>query len=110
MQLPQPDSNVVTAVRSGAAWFEKTQIKDKVFKNTGAEGRKLLDAPGGEPLWSRYYQIGTDEPIFGDRDQTIHDDVNEISQERRKGYGWFNSSGGSLLKTYAKWEKSHPKP
>jgi len=109
MQLPQPDANVVTAVHAAAAWFEKTKIEGKVFKNTGAEGRKLLDAPGGGPIWSRYYQIGTDEPIFGDRDQSIHDDVNEISQERRKGYGWFNSSGSGLLKAYAKWAKLHPK-
>ncbi len=39
-----------------------------------------------QPLWPRYDQIGTDKPIFGDRDKTIRDDVNEISRERRNGY------------------------
>lgn len=110
MELPQPDASVVAAVHAAASWFEQTQIKDKAFKNVGSEGRKLLDAPGGGPIWARYYAIGTNEPIYGDRDKTIHDDVNEISPERRKGYGWFNSSGTGVLKAYAKWAKLHPQP
>ncbi len=69
-----------------------------------------MDAPGNGPIWSRYYQIGSNEPIFGDRDKTIHDDVNEISPERRKGYGWFNDSGKLVLQHYAKWAKAHPAP
>jgi PelA/Pel-15E family pectate lyase len=108
MQLPKPDARVVAAVHAAAAWFEKTKIQDRVFKSAGREGRKLLDSPGSGPLWSRYYEIGTDQPIFGDRDQTIHDDVNEISRERRVGYGWFKDSGKRVLEHYAKWAKQHP--
>jgi PelA/Pel-15E family pectate lyase len=108
MQLPQPDSNVVVAVHAAAAWFEKTKIEGKTFKNTGSEGRKLVDAAQGGPIWARYYQIGTDELLFGDRDQTIHDDVNEISRERRAGYAWFTDSGKRVLEHYAKWAKLHP--
>jgi PelA/Pel-15E family pectate lyase len=108
MQLPNPDANVVAAVHAAAAWFEKTKIEGKTFTSTGSEGRKLLDAPGGGPIWARYYQIETDEPIFGDRDKTIHDDVNEISKERRAGYAWFTDSGKRVLEQYAKWAKEHP--
>ena len=33
---------------------------------------------------ARYYEIGTDRfRIFGDRDKTIHDHLNEFSDERR---------------------------
>ncbi len=109
MQLPKPDSNIVSAVHAAAAWFEKTKIEGKEFKSSGLAGRTLHDAPGAEPLWSRYYEIGTDKPVFGDRDQTIHDDVNEISRERRKGYGWFRDSGKSVLQQYAKWATAIPK-
>ena len=110
LQLPNPDSNVVTAVHAAAAWFEKTKIEGKEFKSEGSLGRTLHAAPGAGPLWSRYYEVGTDKPIFGDRDQSIHDDVNEISRERRKGYGWFKDTGKRIAQHYAKWVKLHPRP
>ena len=109
LQLPNPDSNVVTAVHAAAAWFEKTKIMGKEFKSLGKDGRTLHAAPGAGPIWSRYYEIGTDKPIFGDRDQSIHDDVNEISRERRKGYGWFKDTGKRVAQHYAKWVKLHPR-
>lgn len=108
MQLPAPDSNIVAAVRAGMEWFEKTKIMDKAFKSSGSAGRNLVDAPGSGPLWARYYQVGTDEPIFGDRDKSIHDDVNEISKERRKGYAWFGDSPKNALKQYVKWAAQNP--
>ena len=108
MQLPDPSSNAVVAVHAAAAWFAKTKIEGKAFKNTGPEGRLLVDQPGGGPLWSRYYGIETDKPIFGDRDRSIHDDVNEISRERRQGYGWFNDTGKRVLTQHAEWSRSHP--
>jgi PelA/Pel-15E family pectate lyase len=108
MQVPKPDSNVVAAVHAAAAWFEKTKIEGKAFRVVGKESRKLVDAPGAGPIWARYYEVGTDKPIFGDRDKSIHDDVNELSRERRKGYGWFKDTAKRLLQHYAKWAKAHP--
>jgi len=108
MRLPSPGTNEVAAVHAACAWFEKTKIEGWVYKSQGAEGRKLTAAPGSGPLWSRYYEIGTDKPIFGDRDKTIHDDVNEISKERRKGYGWFRDTPKRVLEHYAKWAQVHP--
>jgi PelA/Pel-15E family pectate lyase len=108
MQLPNPGSHVVAAVHAACAWFEKTKIEGKPFRVVGSESRKLVDAPGSGPIWSRYYEIGTDRPIFGDRDKTIHDDVNEISRERRKGYGWFKDTAKRVLAHYVKWAKAHP--
>ena len=108
MQLPEPGSNVVTAVRSAVAWFEKTEVNNVVFKGTGKEGRKLIPSPGAGPLWARYYEIGSDRPIFGDRDKSIHDDVNEISRERRKGYAWYNNKAKRVLEHYRRWNQEHP--
>ncbi|HZL77965.1 MAG TPA: pectate lyase [Candidatus Limnocylindrales bacterium] len=108
MQLPEPAANEVAAVHAAAAWFEKTKIEGKAFKSSDSDGRKLSAAPGSGPIWARYYEIGTDRPIFGDRDKTIHDDVNEISRERRMGYGWFNDTAKQVAQHYAKWAKLHP--
>jgi PelA/Pel-15E family pectate lyase len=108
MQLPEPNSKEVAAVHAAVAWFEKTKIEGKAFRVVGTESRKLVDAPGSGPIWARYYEIGTDRPIFGDRDKTIHDDVNEISRERRQGYSWFRDTPKRVLEHYTKWAKLHP--
>jgi len=108
MELPDPNAKIVTAVHEAAAWLEKAEIHDFVFKRVGEDGRELVPTPGAEPLWARYYQIGTDRPIFGDRDKTIHSDVSEISKERRNGYSWFSAKPMRALDRYALWKEAHP--
>ena len=115
MQLPDPTPAEVAAVHAAAAWFTKVEIDGYRFGSgdfradrSSPEGRKLVAAAGAGPIWSRYYQIGTDMPIFGDRDKTIHDDVNDLSRERRNGYSWFNTGGVALLDQYKTWAASHP--
>jgi PelA/Pel-15E family pectate lyase len=117
MSLPQPTPAEVAGAHAAAAWFTKTEIfgfrygsGDFRGDRTNPDGRRLVAVAGAGPIWSRYYQIGTDKPIFGDRDKTIHDDVNEISRERRNGYSWYNAAGVALLGDYKTWARSHPKP
>ena len=107
MELPDPGTNVVAAVRAAVAWFDKTKMKDVAFKSTGAAGRKLIAAPGAGLTWARYYELGTDRPIFGERDKTIHDTVDDLSAERRKGYGWFQDTPKRVLQHYARWVTKH---
>jgi PelA/Pel-15E family pectate lyase len=106
MTLPKPSPRVVAAVHDAVAWYEKNKIHDVAYKRTD-EGRRLVAAPGNGPIWARYYEIGTDRPIFGDRDKTIHDDVNEISLERRTGYSWYGDAAAQALKQYAPWSQTH---
>ena len=108
MKSPNPDAKTVTAVHAAAAWFEKTGLRDLAFKTVGEDGRQLVPEPGGNRIWARYYEIGSDRPLFGDRDKTIHDTLNEISKERRNGYGWFNSTPLRALQIYAAWKEEHP--
>lgn len=117
MQLPDPTLAEVQAVHAAAGWFTRVEIFGHRFGSgdfradrASPEGRKLVAVVGAGPIWSRYYQIGTDEPIFGDRDKTIHDDVNELSRERRNGYSWFNSEGVPLLAEYKTWAQAHSAP
>jgi PelA/Pel-15E family pectate lyase len=63
---------------------------------------------GAGPIWARHYQIHTDTPIFGDRDKTIHDSVNDLSKERRNGYSWFGAGPKRALDRYEPWAKEHP--
>lgn len=105
--LPHPSREEQRSVRSAAAWFEKAEIYGQSWQRT-AEGRKLVPSPGAGPIWARYVQIGSDRPIFGDRDKSIHDDVNELSAERRNGYRWYSGDPLRMLARFKTWEEEHP--
>lgn len=117
MQLPNPTPAETAAVHAAAAWTSKVAISGFRFGSgdfradrSSPDGRKLVAVAGAGPIWARYYQTGTGKPIFGDRDKTIHDDVNDLSRERRNGYAWFNTQGAAVLAQYKNWAQTHPKP
>ena len=105
--LPHPSAAQQRAIRAAAAWFKTTAIYGQVYTRT-PQGRGLVPTPGAGPLWARYYQIDTDKPIFGDRDKSIHDNVNDLSPERRNGYSWFGAEPQRALDRYAKWSLQYP--
>ena len=110
MRLPSPDSNVVGAVRAAAEWCKRTEIRDKAYRRTADDGFRIISAPGSGPLWARYYEPGSDRPIFGDRDKTIHDTLDEISRERRDGYAWYTDAPGTALKRFVRWNEINRNP
>jgi hypothetical protein len=108
MELPKPSAAVVRSIDAAAAWFEAHKIMGFVYsggRNTPG-GRALHATPGAGPIWARYYSLTTGKPIFGDRDKTIHDDVAELSLERRNGYGWYGAEPAKALREYAEWRKA----
>jgi PelA/Pel-15E family pectate lyase len=107
MALPNPSPAEKTAINSGVAWLKKVAINDMAWRPTPS-GRDLVAAPGSGLIWARYYQIGTDKPLFGDRDKSIHDKVTEISLERRNGYAWYGIAPRETLKQYDSWRAAHP--
>lgn len=115
MKFQNPTPQATAAVRDAAAWFKEVEIfgyrygsGNFLADRRSPAGRKLEKDPGAGPIWARFYQIGTNKPIFGDRDKTIHDDVNDLSRERRNGYAWYNDQGIAVLAQFEAWEKSHP--
>ena len=109
MSLDRPSPAVVRSVDAAAAWFEAHRVMGYTWSGgrDTAGGRKLTNAPGAGPLWARYYSLTTGKPIFGDRDKTIHDDVMEVSLERRNGYAWYGSGQEKTLQAYAEWKSAH---
>jgi PelA/Pel-15E family pectate lyase len=90
MDQPNPTPAVRRAIDAGIAWLKARAIRGYAWERVSpAEGRKLFPRPGAGPLWSRNYDLVTQQPIFGDKDQRIHDDVNNISIGRRNGYNWY---------------------
>jgi len=54
-------------------------------------------------LWARMYEPGTNRPIFGDRDRTVHYVYDELSSERKNGYGWYGTWPESALTEFKTW-------
>jgi len=106
MSLPKPTPAVVHSVDAAAAWFEASKVMGYGWVGERrSPSRKFVPVAGAGPLWARYYSLTTGKPIFGDRDKTIHDDVNELSAERLNGYGWYGAAPEKALKEYAEWKK-----
>ncbi|MFT7772074.1 MAG: pectate lyase [Herbaspirillum sp.] len=104
MSLPHPAPAVVEAVHAGIATLKGLAVRDRAWVRVDeALGRRLVEQPGAGPLWARYYDAGTLKPVFGDRDKSLHDDVNDISLERRNGYAWWGTWPVKTLAAYEAW-------
>jgi PelA/Pel-15E family pectate lyase len=107
MDLPHPTAAEQQSIRAGITWLHKTAIYGQKWEPS-PQGRELVAAPEAGPIWARYYEIGSDRPIFGDRDKTIHADVNELSRERRNGYNWYSAEATRALGRFTAWSDEHP--
>ncbi len=112
MSLPNPSKELVASIQAGVAWLKGAAIYG--FEYSGgrgvAGGRRLVAKEGAGPIWSRYYSIPAQKPLFGDRDKTLHDDVNDLSLERRNGYAWFSNGEQKTIDDYAAWAKANGVP
>jgi PelA/Pel-15E family pectate lyase len=115
MGIDRPDRRVIESIRAAVAWLEtakltgikQIEIKDASLPN-GFDRVIVADepAPSAGPLWARFYEIGSNRPIFCGRDGIIKYSLAEIEHERRIGYNWYTSAPASLLaKDYPAWEK-----
>ncbi|HEX8137021.1 MAG TPA: pectate lyase [Pyrinomonadaceae bacterium] len=112
MGIDRPSQQVIEAVEAAVAWFEKAKItgiryveRPDATKLHGFDRVVVKDSAAG-PLWARFYEIGTNRPIFIGRDSRVKYDVSEIEDERRNGYGWYTDAPADLLnKDYPKWQK-----
>ena len=102
MNQPSPSPAIRSAIEGGVSWLREVALRDHAWEKT-QDGRKLFPRPGGGPLWSRNYDVVSGQPIFGDKDRSIHDDVNEISVGRRNGYNWWVTMPQEALDAYARW-------
>lgn len=109
MGLPDPSPEVRQAVHAGVAWLRAAALRDLAWQATTPEaGRRLVPAPGAGEIWARYYDAYSLKPVFGDRDRSIRDDVNELSVERRNGYAWFVTGPARAIERYANWPQRYP--
>jgi PelA/Pel-15E family pectate lyase len=115
MAIKQPSPEIIAAVEGAAAWFESVRLTGVRVDNTpGTDGKKdrhaVADA-AAPILWARFYELGTNRPIFIGRDKVIRYNFNEIERERRTGYAYFGTWPEQLLaKDYPRWRTQNKLP
>ena len=104
MDIPKPDTQVINAIEDAMDWYKKAQIFGYRWELEIGVRSALVKEPGAGPLWARFYEINSNRPIFGDRDGSIHYNVNEISKERQIKYGWYTNEPIAILNRYPMWK------
>jgi pectate lyase len=104
MSLGAPSPDVVRAVKAGAEWFESARLTG--IRQTVINGDKKIVRDAQAPaLWARFYEIGSNRPMFASRDGVKKYDVAEIEPERRNGYAWYGNWGDRVATNYSKWRE-----
>jgi len=103
MSVKNPSPAIVEAIESAVAWFEQSQLKGIKWVNS-----TVVKDPNAGPIWARFYELGSNRPIFVGRDGVVKYDVMQIEDERRTGYAWYVESPATLLnKDYPDWQKKN---
>jgi PelA/Pel-15E family pectate lyase len=111
MGIEAPSAGVVAAIDGAASWLRSAQLSgvrterrpDRAAPN-GYDVVVVADA-SAPPIWARFYEIGSNRPMFSGRDGVIRYALSEIEIERRTGYSWMADYASKLLTDdYPKWK------
>lgn len=112
MSLEHPSPEIVASVQAAMAWFEQAKLTGIRIDHPPAPAlphghdRVVVADPSAPPLWARFYEIGTNRPIFGGRDGVIRYTLAEVEPERRGGYRWYGDEPADLLaQDYPRWRR-----
>jgi PelA/Pel-15E family pectate lyase len=116
MTLENPNAQIIKSVQSAVKWFEDSKIyntrvetvkgptEPSTYRTITTDKVVVTDSTA-KPIWTRYYELGTNKPLFCDRNSKYLYSLAEVSRERRTGYGWYTYSPQDVLKKYPSWQK-----
>ena len=113
MAIKNPSEEIKQSIKSAVSYLESVKIKGIKVQDIDApalpkgKDRVVIADPNGE-VWARFYDIPTNKPIFGDRDGSVKFNYEDVSEERRMGYSWYNEAGTKLIENdFPKWLKKN---
>ena len=109
MATPDPSLAIIAAVDGAVEWLRQVELKgvrlEEVRRDDGRRERTIVPDPNASPLWARFYELGTNRPLYLDRDSVFRYDFAEIGYERRSGYSYHGTWAATLLaKDYPRWQ------
>ncbi|HBL77378.1 MAG TPA: pectate lyase [Prolixibacteraceae bacterium] len=116
MQLENPSPEIIQSIQSAVKWFSDSKILYTRVKTIQAPIEKsrwqtthydkvVVFDPLAPPIWTRYYELKTNRPLFCDRTREFLYSLAEVSRERRSGYGWYIYSPQEVLDKYSEWQQ-----
>lgn len=116
MDIENPNQEVINAIQGAVKWFEDSKVYNTRVETFDAprmeskfrtitKDRRVVHDPTAPPIWTRYYELGTERPLFCDRNSKFLYSMAEVSRERRIGYGWYTDAPQRVLDFYPKWLK-----
>lgn len=116
MSINQPDPKIIDAIQGAVKWFQDSKIyhtrvetveapAEKSKYRTSTTDRVVVIDSLASPIWTRYYELGTEKPLFCDRNSKFLYSLAEVSRERRSGYAWYTYAPKGVLDKYPKWQK-----
>jgi PelA/Pel-15E family pectate lyase len=107
MRVENPPPEIIDAVNSAVAWFNEVKLEGiRLQRADTPAGWDLVvkNDPEAPPMWARFYEIGTNRPIFAGRSTVVHYRYDQIERERRTNYGYYGTWPEKLLsKEYPAW-------
>lgn len=106
MDVENPSPEVIAAVQGAVKWFDEHKITDIIYRRTKVNGKYVATiepAENASPIWARFYDIDTEKPFFCDRDGVKRNSIDELGDDRRNGYKWYDDKGIKVLKEYPEW-------
>jgi len=115
MSIDRPDPKVIQAVQGAVKWFQESKILNTKVETVKAPAEKsqyrsysvdkvVVNDPKAPPIWTRYYELNTERPLFSDRNSKFLYSMAEVSRERRVGYGWYTYAPQEVLNKYPEWQ------
>lgn len=103
MSIRKPSAEVKKSIEAGVQWYRDVRLDSLELIKTKTD-QVVKENAAAPPLWARYYEIGTNRPIFSGRDGVIKYRLAEVEPERRRGYSWYNYNGAKVFERYAGWK------
>ena len=115
MSVEEPTPEITAAIEGSVEWFRSVAIhgirQEKFTDAEGQDDKRIVADPDAGPLWARFYELGSNRPIFLDRDSVVRYAFSEIGRERRGGYDYYGSWAARLLTDeYPQWREKHKLP
>jgi unsaturated rhamnogalacturonyl hydrolase len=115
MGIDHPDKLIIEAIEGAVKWFNESKIYHTRVKTIQAPPEKsqwktittdriVVTDTLAPPIWTRYYELETERPLFSDRNSKFFYSLAEVSRERRSGYSWYTYDPQKALDQYPLWK------
>ncbi|CAM4459581.1 pectate lyase [Paenibacillus tarimensis] len=91
-------SQITASIKAAEEWFKAVKLTGIRIVKTSTDVTVVNDPSVTTPIWARFYELGTNKPIFVGRDGIVKYKLSDIDQERRTGYAWYGNWPSSLVK------------